>query len=338
MYAFWNNKGGTGKTSLAFQSICRFAELNSESRILAIDLCPQANLSELFLGGLVGQGGANLAQLHSLNPRKSVGGYFEKRLPAPFSVPSLNYQDFVSTPFNYNNSIPSNIDLLAGDQIVELQSNAIATLANTQIPGTDTWIRVIDWIKDFIELTGTTYTHFFIDSNPSFAVYTQIALSTAERLVLPVMADDSSRRAIINMFALIHGINVPSGSTYTPYSFPTKLQTAGRSLPRIHMIIKNRLTQYMGPASAYSSVLESIDHDVNSVLISHPSAFTYSKLYDGFVNIKDFQTTGVVAFAEGTPFSKVITGRHYIMGNEIHIKREYLDSCILAINDLVAKL
>ncbi|EPC4616598.1 AAA family ATPase [Salmonella enterica] len=42
-YAFWNNKGGTGKTSLAFQVITRFAELHPEQRILAIDLCPQAN-------------------------------------------------------------------------------------------------------------------------------------------------------------------------------------------------------------------------------------------------------------------------------------------------------
>lgn len=27
-YAFWNNKGGTGKTSLAFQAITRYAERN----------------------------------------------------------------------------------------------------------------------------------------------------------------------------------------------------------------------------------------------------------------------------------------------------------------------
>jgi len=51
-YAFWNNKGGTGKTSLAFQAITRYAEKHPERRVLAVDLCPQANLSELMLGGL----------------------------------------------------------------------------------------------------------------------------------------------------------------------------------------------------------------------------------------------------------------------------------------------
>lgn len=49
-YAFWNNKGGTGKTSLSFQSVCRYAELHDDERILVIDVCPQANLSELLLG------------------------------------------------------------------------------------------------------------------------------------------------------------------------------------------------------------------------------------------------------------------------------------------------
>ncbi len=41
IYAFWNNKGGTGKTSLAFQAIARYAELHPEKRVLAIDLCPR---------------------------------------------------------------------------------------------------------------------------------------------------------------------------------------------------------------------------------------------------------------------------------------------------------
>ena len=64
IYAFWNNKGGTGKTSLSFQTITRYAEEHLEENILVIDLCPQANLSEIFLGGLVGNGSSNLNSLY----------------------------------------------------------------------------------------------------------------------------------------------------------------------------------------------------------------------------------------------------------------------------------
>ena len=54
---FWNNKGGTGKTTLAFQLLTEYANQNKEKKILVIDVCPQANLSELLLGGL-NQGGS----------------------------------------------------------------------------------------------------------------------------------------------------------------------------------------------------------------------------------------------------------------------------------------
>ncbi|MFC5468398.1 ParA family protein [Cohnella suwonensis] len=337
IYAFWNNKGGTGKTSLAFQALCRKAELNPTHRILVIDLCPQANLSELLLGGLVGRGGHHLIGLHNHSPRKSVGGYFEQRLPTPFTVPNINVADFISTPHDYNTNIPSNIDLLAGDPIVELQANAIATLSNTQIPQTKTWLAVIDWIRDFITATNNVYDDVFIDSNPSFSIYTQIALSSADKLVLPVMADDSSRRAILNMFSLVHGINVPSAD-YQSYSFPSKLRDEGRSLPLIHLIVKNRLTQYVVAASAYSAVLRSIDEDVEDILTRHPEVFTFTTLSSGTAEVRDFQTTGVVALAKGLPFSGLSSGRHRIMGRVTKVKDDYLINCRQAIDDLVAKL
>ncbi len=125
VYAFWNNKGGTGKTSLAFQTICRYAEQNANERVLAIDVCPQANMSELFLGGLTNKGSAKLLQRQGLVPRCTIGGYFQLRLPSPFAVPGFSAEDFITNPEEFNRLIPSNIDLLCGDPLLELQSNAI---------------------------------------------------------------------------------------------------------------------------------------------------------------------------------------------------------------------
>lgn len=302
-----------------------------------IDACPQANLSELLLGGLTGQGGVKLVKLHSLPVRKSIGGYFQARLPSPYTMPVVNPDDYLSSPAGVNAQIPANIDLLAGDPLVELQANAMATLANTQIPGTDTWLAVIDWLKDFISLLGQRYQVIFIDNNPSFSIYTQIALATAQMLVLPVMADDSSRRAIQNVFSLVHGLHLPS-PIYGQYSFTTKLQTAGRDLPQVHLVVKNRLTQYMGPASAYASVLSSIDDLVRGLLVASPAVFTFNTPADGNVDVRDFQTTGVVAFAEGAPFSRLNSGNHYIGGRTVQIARDNIDLCLGSINDLVSKL
>jgi len=336
-YAFWNNKGGTGKTSLAFQTVCEFARQNPNKRILAIDLCPQANLSELMLGGLNNRGSERLLERQGLTPRCSLGGYFQLRLPAPYSPPVFRASDFITRPTDYNSGIPSNISLVCGDPLLELQANAVNTLANGNIPGVNTWISVIDWLKDFLDQLNGTFDTVFFDCNPSFSLYTQIGLASTDKIILPVMADDSSRRAIQNAFSLIFGLKLPS-DIYASYMFATKLTQAGRALPKVHLIVKNRLTQYMGPASAYYAVLRAIDRDVADLAISNPTLFTFASTNNAFVDIRDFQTTGVVAFAKGLPFSRLQSGKQTIGGHRVQVKQEYLDNSITAIESLVSAL
>lgn len=336
-YAFWNNKGGTGKTSLAFQSITRYAEKNPKKRVLAIDVCPQANLSELLLGGLNHKGSEKLLERQGQVPRCSLGGYFQLRLPSPYTPPVFNSHDFITKPNALNRGLSANIDLVCGDPLLELQANAVNTLANNQIPGTNPWIAVVDWLKDFLDKVVNDYDVVFMDCNPSFSLYTQIALAACDRIVLPVMADDSSRRAIQNAFSLVYGLKLPS-EIYAAYAFATKLKAANRPLPKVHLIVKNRLTQYMGAASAYAAVLDAIEKDVAKLLKSNPEIFVFKKIEKGFVEIRDFQTTGVVAFAKGLPFSKVQVGKQTINGHRVQVKDEYLENAKKAMEELVARL
>lgn len=337
VYGYWNNKGGTGKTSLCFQSICFYADRNPHAKVLVLDLCPQANLSELLLGGLTSGGSDNLLKRQQEMTRATAGGYFQLRLPAPYEVPSFDPRDFLTQPAEFNRNVPENVDLVCGDPLLELQSNAISTLANQQIPGTNAWIAVLDWLRDFLEPISDEYDVVFVDANPSFSIYTQIALSAVDRLVLPVMADDSSRRAIQNAFSLIYGLRLPS-DIYARYAFATKLEEADRELPQVHLIARNRLTQYMGPASAYDAVLQSIAKDVGGLLHSNPEMFTFSDLEDGMVDIRDFQTTGVVAFARGCPFYSLASGRADVMGKRVQVKEAYRVNCVEAMDALISKL
>lgn len=336
-YAFWNNKGGTGKTSLAFQSICRYAELNPNKKILAIDVCPQANLSELFLGGLTNDGSGKLLQIQGSPLRASIGGYFQIRLPSPYVMVAVTAENFIITPHSYNGLIPNNVNLICGDPILELQSNAINTLANNNIPGTNTWFAIISWLNDLIKTVEEQYDVIFIDCNPSFSIYTQIALASVDRIVLPVMADDSSRRAVQNALSLVYGLCLPS-PIYTQYAFNTKLQAEGHKLPKVHLIAKNRITQYMGSASAYHAVLMAIEKDINDLASKYPDFFTFSEIEKGMVEIRDFQTTGVIAFAKGSPFSHVKSGKQSIGNHRVQVKEDYRLNCIEALDELVNKL
>ena len=333
---FWNNKGGTGKTSLAFQIICEYAHSNPRKSILVIDSCPQANLSELLLGGLNQGGGENLLKIQGGTPRPTIGGYFQERLSSPFEPPKITPSDYMTIPAEFNCNIPNNIKLLCGDPLLELQANAISTLSNTQLPTVNSWIAVIDWLNDFLNPIEDDFDIAFMDTNPSFSMYTQIALAASNLIMLPVMADDSSRRAINNAFSLIYGLKLPS-DIYTKYAYAEKLKDAGRNLPKVHAILKNRITQYMGPASAYSTVLSSIDCDLEKLLEASGDIFSFTTVEKGTVNIRDFQTTGVVSFARGCPFYKMSSGRMSILGKRVQVKEEYRQNCIASINEVVNK-
>ena len=57
-------------------------------------------------------------------------------------------------------------------------------------------------------LPGEQETTCFIDCNPSFAAYTELALLVANQIIVPCSSDGSSERAIDNLGQLVYGIDV----------------------------------------------------------------------------------------------------------------------------------
>ena len=47
IYSFYNNKGGVGKTTLCQNAAAMYAESHPDKQVLVIDLCPQANISQI---------------------------------------------------------------------------------------------------------------------------------------------------------------------------------------------------------------------------------------------------------------------------------------------------
>ena len=78
-YAVWNNKGGVGKSFLSFVLATEISHTRNIPVVL-VDMCPQANLSEIVLGGN-GIGSGRLEKL--IQERKTIGGYFDSRINSP---------------------------------------------------------------------------------------------------------------------------------------------------------------------------------------------------------------------------------------------------------------
>jgi len=179
-YAIWNNKGGTGKSTITFHIASRFAELNQNKKVLVIDLCPQANSSMLLLGGGINGENALLALCTKANP-KSVVGYLSDAI-LKRHTPKIN--DYAVDIHSTNPKMPKNMYLLAGDGNLELMAPALNDeAARTPFPGlADPWRWVHETFKRLCDELADDWVIFF-DTNPSFAIYTELAICGASRLL-----------------------------------------------------------------------------------------------------------------------------------------------------------
>lgn len=276
-YAFWNNKGGVGKSFLCFVAASEYAHLYPDTDVYVIDLCPQANVSEILLVEP-----EILRSLITKKPRATVVGYLEARLNSPFRmIPDVS--PYVCRPGEFNENLPDNLLLVCGDNLLEIISEAIRQTSQLAIP-INTWQQVLNWIRDFTvklrDNSGNRDVLFIIDCNPSFAIYTQLALVAAENIVVPFTADDSSRRSLENVVALLYGYgtNDPKLQAYSRISFSKKAKEEGLNVPKLHTFVSNRVTRYGGRASkAFEAVSTTIKETIDQLHNNHRQIYANPK-------------------------------------------------------------
>lgn len=340
-FAFWNNKGGVGKSFLAFTSACEYAIENEDEDVLVLDLCPQANLTEMLLGGNE-NAAKKLNDFYGEVPRRSVGGYFESRLTSPF-IPLGDVENFICHPSETNSHLPANLYLLPGDNLLELLAEAIRQASQMALP-TDAWPKVMRWLSDlvrsFSDVSAASDVAVFIDCNPSFSIYTQIALCSADSVIVPFTSDDSSRRGIENVFALLYGIASSELEGYAKLSFSKRAQEEGVALPKLHSFISNRVTMYKGkPSSAFQAKSAPIKSVVSGVYDKHKKHFAQVKSASGlFLEMPDYHSVAVVASSEGCPLSKLKSGHHDIDGDIVQVNQNAINKYRKAIAKLIERL
>jgi cellulose biosynthesis protein BcsQ len=183
----------------------------------------------------------------------------------------------------------------------------------------------------------------FIDTNPSFSIYTELAVGAAERLITPVNADDSSRVATNAMFILLHG-QTPPHPIYGSWTFAAQAQKWGLSVPEIHVVVGNRLTQYEGAATAFKALSDATADTLFSAYQSHPTYFTsrpkkpksVETFRDAYaVALRDFNTAGVVSAHLGRPLSKMEQGYYPVHGVNVKVNADRVQECAEALDDLI---
>lgn len=358
VYALWNNKGGVGKSYLTFQIASEYAMEHPEKKVLVLDLCPQANASSMILGG-VELGEYHLSKIHDSsrnqdtsgkNDKKTISSYIEERIKSPY-INSKTGANFYISPNRYNPHLPKNLYLVPGDEQLEVQASRVIS-ATTPGP-TDAWRLVHIWISDLIEdikfsLDSDDLT-VFIDCNPSFSIYTELALSASDYLLIPFSADGASKRAVRAVLALVYGITRYKGQQLSEFHINSKRYRM--SVPKIYSYIGNRLTQMnQASASAFRIVVNDIGDEIYEAWLQHPNLFAihpagtispHSK--KSFRNmfhyeINDANTASVVSGAEGIPISQLTSGNKIILGKKTQVSQSQLDKQVPNIQNLIRSI
>ena len=349
VYALWNNKGGVGKSYLTFQIASEYAQTHPYQKVLVVDLCPQSNSSGMLLGGIV-DGEAAIEELSAHRPAKTISGYVANRILSPYLDPHSG-ANFLTQVHRYNGKVSENLFLVCGDEELELQASQVR-MACTAGPD-DAWRFVHMWIRNLIEdvraAWGQDKITVFIDCNPSFSVYTEMAMATSDRLIVPFSADSSSKRAVKSVLSLVYGVERRPGQLQS--EFYRNVEQHCMSRPLIYAYVGNRLTQMNNSsASAFKNVVSEIFKEIYTEWQKHPNHFCphptgafapttkrgFKQMFEKEIN--DANTASVVSGALGIPIRRLTAGPKSFVGRTVTVNQSQLDKQQPNIRDFVSTI
>jgi cellulose biosynthesis protein BcsQ len=337
-YMIWNNKGGVGKTFLAYTLASEYALKHNDENIVVADLCPQANVSEMLLGGN-GIGEKNLLKCYENG--RTIASYIKARYDkSRFSKLGDEISYFIKVS-DYNSQMPENLYLIPGDMDLDVCSIIINYLA--QAPEKMAWIKSRSFLNDLIETYLSSQknkkTICFFDCNPSFANYTEMAVMASNRIIVPCTADAASVRAIHNLFRMIFGIKagqeIPDDNIFDTFS--SKIKDAGISPPKVHLFLLNKSRVLDSSATnAFTAHINEIEKIAKSLKKEYPNHFSDGKKVA--LNIKDGNTLTSIINHTGLPLSKVQHKTYTIFGRRTQANQSQIDPLLQDVNECIKEL
>ena len=179
--AFFNNKGGVGKTSLVYHLAWMFGEL--ERRVVAVDLDPQANLSGMFLDE------NRLSELWTTN--KTIDGDIAPLFEGTGDIAERPHLEKVT----------DRIGLLASDLALSRREDELSAQWPKCLDEDQRAFRVMTAFARLIARAGQTFEAelALVDVGPNLGAINRAALIASDYVVVPLAPDLFSLQGLRNV-------------------------------------------------------------------------------------------------------------------------------------------
>lgn len=181
--AFFNNKGGVGKTTLVYHFTYMLAELGY--KCLAVDLDPQANLTSMFLSD------DKLAEIYDNESSRPT--ILEAVKPLEKGIGDIKEAVI--------HQITEKVGLLAGDLELSMFEDKLSENWGKCNDGDEAAFRIISSFYRIIKTAGTKVNvdYCIIDIGPNFGAINRATLIAADYVVVPMAADLFSLQGLKNL-------------------------------------------------------------------------------------------------------------------------------------------
>lgn len=181
--AFFNNKGGVGKTTLLCNLAGHFA-LRRKLKLLVIDADPQSNATSYLLPE------ETLSALYSDENFVNLYEYYE---------PVARGKGYATAPPSIIKSPRFGVDLLPGHPRFALREDLLAKDWGDTLVGNDRGLQTTFTFSHLLSTVASNYDLVFIDMGPSLGAINRSILLAADYFLTPMSADLFSLMAIENI-------------------------------------------------------------------------------------------------------------------------------------------
>ena len=253
--AFFNNKGGVGKTTLVYHLAWMFAELGLS--VLAADLDPQANLTSMFLSedeleDIWEEDGSSRTVTGCLAPLMEGTGDIAKPYIAP---------------------ITPQIGLIVGDLSLSSVEDELSDQWPDCLDRKARAFRVITAFWRMLEMGASQQQAdvVLIDVAPSLGALNRTALITASHVVIPLVPDLYSIKGLKNLGPTLKAWREEWGERLERNPVPTLSMPQGKMTPVGYVVLQHAV-RLDRPVKAYQRWLDRVPSVYRrSVLAETPS-------------------------------------------------------------------